>query len=241
MNTPNFPCATLAEDDVNTCVRVLRAIEADRSLLTALTQERRRELLTLAGLVTRPERHDVTRMAKAFRRADREAAKQHDREVSDSAGLRVQRRAEVYTPLWLEPPGPQEADDRPAFQQARACYVCKQPYDRVHRYYDSLCEACGEFNYAKRGQSADLSGHYAVISGARVKIGFQAALKLLRAGAHVTSPRVFPSMQPSGTRRSRTIRRFVNGCRFMGSIFATRRASSCSRASWSSAYRGSIT
>ena len=126
MNTPNFPTAALAEDDVNTCVRVLRAIEADRSLLTALTQERRRELLTLAGLVTRPERHDVTRMAKAFRRADREAAKQHDREVSDSAGLRVQRRAEVYAPLWLEPPGPQEADDRPAFQQARACYVCKQ-------------------------------------------------------------------------------------------------------------------
>ena len=50
MNTANFPCATLAEDDVNTCVRVLRAIEADLSLLTALTQERRRELLTLAGL-----------------------------------------------------------------------------------------------------------------------------------------------------------------------------------------------
>ena len=192
MNTANSPTAALTQDDVDTCVRVLRAIEADRSLLTALTQERRRELLTLAGLVTRPERHDVTRMAKAFRRADREAAKQHDREVSDSAGLRVQRRAEVYTPLWLEPPGPQEADDRPAFQQVRACYVCKQAYDRVHRYYDSLCEACGEFNYAKREQSADLSGHYAVISGARVKIGFQAALKLLRAGAHVIVTTRFP-------------------------------------------------
>ena len=62
----------------------------------------------------------------------------------------------------------------------------------MHRYYDSLCEACGEFNYAKREQSADLSGHYAVISGARVKIGFQAALKLLRAGAHVIVTTRFP-------------------------------------------------
>jgi NAD(P)-dependent dehydrogenase (short-subunit alcohol dehydrogenase family) len=192
MNTTEFPSASLAEDDVNTCVHVLRAIEADRSLLTTLSQERRRELLTLAGLVTRPERHDVSRMAKAFRRADREAAKQHDREVLDSAGLRVQRRAQVYAPLWLEPPGPQEAGDRPAFQQARACYVCKQTYDKVHRYYDSLCEACGEFNYSKREQSADLTGHYAVISGARVKIGFQAALKLLRAGAHVMVTTRFP-------------------------------------------------
>jgi hypothetical protein len=49
MNTANSPSAALAEDDVNTCVRVLRAIEADRSLLTALTQDRRRELLTLDG------------------------------------------------------------------------------------------------------------------------------------------------------------------------------------------------
>jgi NAD(P)-dependent dehydrogenase (short-subunit alcohol dehydrogenase family) len=192
MDTSNRHCATLTEDDVNTCVRVLRAIEAERSLLTALTQDRRRELLTLAGLVTRPERHDVTRMAKAFRRKDREAAKQHDRQVIDSAGLRVQRRAVVYAPLWLEPPAPQHADDRPAFQQARNCYVCKQPYDRVHRYYDSLCETCGEFNYSKREQSADLSGHHAVVSGARVKIGFQAALKLLRAGAHVVVTTRFP-------------------------------------------------
>jgi NAD(P)-dependent dehydrogenase (short-subunit alcohol dehydrogenase family) len=190
MNTPNSPHAALAEDDVIICMRVLRAIEADRSLLTSLTQEKRRELLTLAGLVTRPERHDVTRMAKAFRRADRAAARQRDREITDSAGLRLQRRAEVYTPLWLEPV-PQEAE-RPALRQARACYVCKQPYDRVHRYYDSLCEACGEFNYSKREQSADLTGHYAVISGARVKIGFQAALKLLRAGAHVIVTTRFP-------------------------------------------------
>ena len=131
-------------------------------------------------------------MAKAFRRAEREAVKAHDRQVIEQAGLRLQRRSAVYAPLWLEPPKPEDLGDRPEFHQERACYVCKKPFARMHRYYDSLCEACGEFNYAKREQTADLSGHYALVTGARVKIGFQASLKLLRAGAHVVVTTRFP-------------------------------------------------
>ena len=83
----------ISDDDVLACVRVLRAIEADRSHLTRLTQEQRRELLTLAGLVAKPERHDLVKMAKAFRRAEREATKEHDRKAIEQAGLRVQRRS----------------------------------------------------------------------------------------------------------------------------------------------------
>jgi len=171
-------------------VRVLRAIEADRSHLARLTQERRRELLMFAGLVAKPERHDLARMAKAFRRADREAAKARDRELIGGTGLRVQRRSAVHA-LWLEPPKPAEHRRR-TLHRPLDCYVCKQPFTNVHRYYDSLCEACGEFNYAKRAQTADLRGHYALVTGARVKIGFQASLKLLRAGAHVVVTTRFP-------------------------------------------------
>ena len=189
--TPPSTDSSLSDDDVQTCMRVLRAIDVDRSHLTRLTQDQRRELLTLAGLVAKPERHGLVRMAKAFRRAERESTKNHDRNVIESAGLRVQRRAEFYTPLWLEPP-PDEREARPLFRQQRDCYVCKQPFARMHRYYDSLCETCGDFNYAKRGQTADLSGRYALITGARVKIGFQASLKLLRAGAHVVVTTRFP-------------------------------------------------
>ncbi|HVW70929.1 MAG TPA: SDR family NAD(P)-dependent oxidoreductase [Steroidobacteraceae bacterium] len=186
------PPSELSVDDVITCVRVLRTIEADRSHLTRLTREQRKELLTLAGLVAKPERHDLVRMAKAFRRAERAATKAHDRKIVEQTGLRVQRRAEVYTPLWLEPPKPEDLGERPALHQERSCYVCKKPFVRVHRYYDSMCDECGDFNYAKREQTADLSGHYALVTGARVKIGFQAALKLLRAGAYVIVTTRFP-------------------------------------------------
>jgi NAD(P)-dependent dehydrogenase (short-subunit alcohol dehydrogenase family) len=183
--------AAFSDDDVMACVLVLRAIVADRAQLVRLTREQRRELLTLAGLVAKPERHELVRMAKAFRRAEREAAKAHDRAVIERALLRVQRRSPVYAPLKLERPA-DAVDERPELKRELACYVCKQPFTRVHRYYDSLCEPCGDFNYAKREQTADLAGQYALVTGARVKIGFQAALKLLRAGAHVAVTTRFP-------------------------------------------------
>jgi NAD(P)-dependent dehydrogenase (short-subunit alcohol dehydrogenase family) len=55
-----------------------------------------------------------------------------------------------------------------------------------------MCAECGDFNYAKRTQTADLTGRFALITGARVKIGFQASLKLLRSGAHVVAATRFP-------------------------------------------------
>jgi NAD(P)-dependent dehydrogenase (short-subunit alcohol dehydrogenase family) len=193
MNAHNLAAeAVISSEDWSTCMRVLRAIEADRAHLTRLSQDQRRELLTLAGLVAKPEGHDLRRMTKAFRRAKREAVREHDRQVTERAGLRIQRRAAVYAPLWLERPKRQASEDRPDLQRERACYVCKKPYSKVHRYYDSMCDECGEFNYAKREQTTDLNGRYALVTGARVKIGFQAALKLLRAGAHVVVTTRFP-------------------------------------------------
>jgi NAD(P)-dependent dehydrogenase (short-subunit alcohol dehydrogenase family) len=185
------PGPAFSDDELATCLRVLVAIEADRSHLVRLSQEQRRQLVMLTGLVSKPERHDLVKMAKAFRRAKREAAKAADRCAVEQAGLRIQRRADTYAPLWLTTPTTGETD-RPALNKDRTCYVCKQPFAQVHRYYDSMCDDCGEFNYAKREQTADLSGHYALVTGARVKIGFQASLKLLRAGAHVVVTTRFP-------------------------------------------------
>jgi NAD(P)-dependent dehydrogenase (short-subunit alcohol dehydrogenase family) len=185
---------TASEPDLQACLRMLRAIEADRGVLTRMTREQRRELLTLAGLVAKPDRHDLRRMARAFRRGERESALRQDRQALEGAGLRVQRRSETYAPLWLPLPDADEAaaSDRPRLNAERACYACKQPYTEVHRYYDSMCRPCGDFNYGKREQTANLQGRVALVTGARVKIGYQAALKLLRAGAQVISLTRFP-------------------------------------------------
>lgn len=67
-----------------------------------------------------------------------------------------------------------------ALHTKRNCYICKAPYFTLHFFYDQLCPNCAELNYRKRNQSANLQGKYALVTGARVKIGFRVALKLLR-------------------------------------------------------------
>ncbi len=72
------------------------------------------------------------------------------------------------------------------------CVVCKQIFTDRHWYYDRLCESCGDFNYEKQQQTADLSGKIAIVTGARVNIGYGVCLRLLRSGASVITTTRFP-------------------------------------------------
>ena len=90
-------------------------------------------------------------------------------------------------------------DDETDQQQAkvlpklRSCYVCKVRFRILHNFYDQLCPECAPFNYMKRNQTCKLNGAVAVVTGSRVKIGFQVCLKLLRAGATVIATTRFPN------------------------------------------------
>lgn len=72
------------------------------------------------------------------------------------------------------------------------CYVCREDFGEIHWFYDQLCPTCGDFNHSKRDPHHDLSGRYAVVTGSRVKIGYQAAIMLLRNGCHVIVTTRFP-------------------------------------------------
>lgn len=74
----------------------------------------------------------------------------------------------------------------------RSCYTCKGRFDKIHHFYDQMCPRCAELNFTKRFQSSDLRGKVALVTGARVKIGFQIAIKLLLAGAAVIATSRFP-------------------------------------------------
>src|SRR5262249_15293228 len=71
-------------------------------------------------------------------------------------------------------------------------YVCKAPFVELHAFYDQLCPPCAALNWDKRHQTADLRGRTALVSGGRVKIGYQASMMLLRAGAKVVVTTRFP-------------------------------------------------
>jgi len=72
------------------------------------------------------------------------------------------------------------------------CYVCKKDYPQIHHFYDQLCPACAELNWRKRSELADLRGRVALLTGGRVKIGYQAGIKLLRCGAQLIVTTRFP-------------------------------------------------
>src|SRR5262245_32273359 len=136
--------------DVAACLRVLRLLAQD------------------PGLCDRGEpalvevREHSARLLRACKSLRSSEARQRDRDLLDSAGIRAES-----APPGLTPPG------SPALlAQERRCYVCKQGYARLHPFYDSLCPACGDFNFAKRTQTADLAGCVALVTGGRVKIGY---------------------------------------------------------------------
>src|SRR5881394_2266094 len=89
-------------------------------------------------------------------------------------------------------PPRQIAPERRESLEQRHCYVCKQKYSEIHHFYDQLCPPCAELNFRKRSELADLRGRVALLTGGRVKIGYQAGIKLLRAGAHLIVTTRFP-------------------------------------------------
>lgn len=186
------PNETAPAVDADALILQLEALAEDRGRLASLSQPQRQRLLMAAGRLAHPVKDERVRLSKALRRKDRQESRAHDEALVAQSGLRVQRRAEVFTPLWLPPPEPEGRDEEPLLQDERACYVCKQRYRQVHFFYDAMCPSCGDFNYAKRRQSADLRGKVALVTGGRVKIGYQASLILLRSGARVVVTTRFP-------------------------------------------------
>jgi NAD(P)-dependent dehydrogenase (short-subunit alcohol dehydrogenase family) len=184
--------AELAPEEAARLVAMLEAIVADRSLLAVLPASQRMALMMAAGRVSRPTRDENRKAAKAFRLVRRRGEQAHDRGVRAATELRVARRLDVFEPPPALPPGAHAPSDAGELMQPRACYVCKTEFKKVHFFYDAMCATCADLNYGKRFQTASLEGRVALITGARLKIGYQAALMMLRAGARVVVTTRFP-------------------------------------------------
>ncbi|WP_437649611.1 SDR family NAD(P)-dependent oxidoreductase [Sorangium sp. So ce362] len=203
--------------DLDACLRVLESLVDDRAQLASISAEDRRRLLLAAGRVSRPERAEQRELARAFRKSERRAQRSADTALLDAVGIRAARREPVFrtpdapslamppapaapapapplapAPPPAEEPAPPGERGAPELAKPRKCYVCKVEFRKLHFFYDAMCGPCGDFNYRKRSQTAPLDGRVALVTGARVKIGYQAAILLLRAGARVIVTTRFP-------------------------------------------------
>src|ERR1700687_4374253 len=176
---------------------LLEEMSADRSLLADIPEADRNRLLNAAGRVSRPDALAPRQLLKVVKRKKRAEKVQREESVLAATGIRKLRREPVFiTSPNIYPPKSSEllTSGEPPFEteEPRKCYVCKKEFSTVHHFYDRLCITCAEENFAKRTELADLSGHVALLTGGRVKIGYQAGLKLLRAGARLVVTTRFP-------------------------------------------------
>lgn len=150
----------------------------------------------LRGLpVDHPVRLRAERVAESFvsdgrrgrRRARNEARAAEDAVLTagTATGNRARREDAPLTPPAVPAPVGE-------LRGRRRCYVCKLPYRQLDGFYHLLCPDCAADNAARRGLSTDLRGRRALLTGGRVKIGFQLALMLLRDGAELVVTSRFP-------------------------------------------------
>lgn len=202
------------DDRVAAAAELLESIRSDRSLLARIPEALRTRLLRVAGEIARPDPAARSALKKARRRAELE-----QRRAADDAALATTKNRRLRIELVYPTPEPaalpqsglppsgllqsglppsglpqsgSEATPPPRLEEARTCYVCKVEFNELHHHYDQMCAACAEFNWAKRWQTADLRGKVAVLTGARVKIGYHAGIKLLRAGCRLVALTRFP-------------------------------------------------
>jgi NAD(P)-dependent dehydrogenase (short-subunit alcohol dehydrogenase family) len=184
---------------------LLESVETNRGLLAAIPDADRQRLLRATRQVSHPDPRARRRLVKATTRERRAAQVKKSEKVLHETGIRQLRRKPVFTsPNVYPPPGfvatdenrdaatPAEERFAGVLDETQHCYICKRHYREVHHFYDQLCPECAELNFRKRTETADLRGRVALLTGGRVKIGYQAGLKLLRAGAKLIVTTRFP-------------------------------------------------
>ncbi|MFJ5303589.1 SDR family NAD(P)-dependent oxidoreductase [Streptomyces sp. NPDC088350] len=145
-----------------------------------------------------PVRQRAEQVAASFARDGRlrrRKARGADLSAADAAVMAVMATGAVdrREDAPLGPAGePTHTDSGGVYRKPRGCYVCKSPYRQVDSFYHRLCPDCAADNSARRALSTDLGGRRVLLTGGRVKIGFQLALMMLRDGAEVLVTLRFP-------------------------------------------------
>lgn len=186
------PDPQLTQEQINACIAVLENLASSTSELAYLTLEQRVALMMAAGKISRPDKDVIRSRKKDRQRLKRQNIVKHERNVRASTGIRSARQVSVFTAPKKISHDQTASGKELELVRPRNCYICKTEYTKVHFFYDALCPPCAELNYEKRFQTAPLNGQVALITGSRLKIGYQASLMMLRAGAHVIATTRFP-------------------------------------------------
>ncbi len=183
---------TINAEEIEKCIALLSQLNADTNQIFDIPLAQRTALIKAAGQFSRPDRTELSRRKKDGKLAAKRKQDKKDKTARKETGIRSAREASIFVAPRLLALNELERNQRPELETARNCYVCKTSFTKMHHFYDTMCCDCGDFNYAKRFQTADVSGQIAVVTGSRLKIGYHITLMLLRGGATVIATTRFP-------------------------------------------------
>ncbi len=179
------------DEEIETCLKVLQSFATKSEQLTLLSHEQRVAMFRAAGTISRPDREEAKKRQKDVKKLRKQNEKLANRSARRLTGIRSAREVPVFTaPLQIQFTPAQE--EKREYATPHDCYVCREKFTKVHHFYDTMCPKCADLNYAKRFQTADLTGQVALITGSRLKIGYHTTLMMLRAGATVIATTRFP-------------------------------------------------
>ncbi len=182
-----------SEEEIQGCIALLEDLVKNSALLSSLSRKQKIALLKVTGQISRPDRNEIRKRKKDTAILRRQKIVNHERRARAATGIRSAREAALFTaPKQMTDGSAASAFKDVELVNPRDCYICKSDFTRLHFFYDAMCPSCAEFNYSKRFQTAPLDGKTALITGSRLKIGYQAALMMLRAGARVIATTRFP-------------------------------------------------
>ena len=181
------------ENSIITCINTLEFLIKNTDQFINLPEAQRIALLKAAGKLSRPDSEEIKRRQKASKKKNRLKKSEPERKARASTGIRKARIKKIYeAPERLSLDAHVPDNNNRILDSPRNCYVCKTEYVQLHFFYDAMCPKCAEFNYNKRFQTASIKGQTALITGSRLKIGYQATLMMLRAGGRVIATTRFP-------------------------------------------------
>jgi len=182
----------ISDKQIKDCLDTLKHLLSNTNQLYDLPEDLRVSLVTAAGKLSRPSKSILQKRRKDHKAWLKRKQQERDKHARKETGIRSARENPVFiAPTMISLTG-ENAKKRIPLSSPRNCYVCKTEFNALHHFYDTMCEECAEFNYAKRFQTADMKGQVALITGSRLKIGYHCTLMMLRSGATVIATTRFP-------------------------------------------------
>lgn len=182
----------VSDEEITLATVILEKLLENPIQLFELEEEKRISLMKAAGKISRPVREEFISRRKDAKKAAERKRREREKHARKETGIRSVRESPIFIAPKMIGVSDLHKQESGNLEKARNCYVCKAMYKKLHHFYDAMCPECGDFNYAKRFQTADLTGQVAVVTGSRLKIGYHIVLMLLRSGATVIATTRFP-------------------------------------------------